>query len=136
MMRSVVRRATQVVRAGAGRAGSAVAAGSTAARYRYDDPFDLDAQLSPDERQVRDQVRAYCSDHLMPRVLHANRSETFDRAIFPEMGRLGLLGATIDGYSCPGVSYVAYGLIAREVERSVSPSAVLPAAAADSHHPL
>ncbi|EDO48140.1 predicted protein [Nematostella vectensis] len=66
---------------------------------------------------VRDQFRHYCQEKLMPRILMGNRNEVFEREIFPEMGELGVLGATIDGYGCAGVSSVAYGLIAREVER-------------------
>ena len=66
---------------------------------------------------VRDSARAYCQDKLFPRVLDANRHERFDREIMTEMGALGLLGSTIDGYGCAGVNYVCYGLIAREVER-------------------
>ena len=66
---------------------------------------------------MRDVSRDYCQEKLLPRVLMANRKESFHREIMNEMGELGLLGATINGYGCPGVSSVAYGLIAREVER-------------------
>ena len=66
---------------------------------------------------VRDSARAYCQDKLMPRVLEATRKEKFDREIMNEMGALGFLGSTIDGYGCAGVNHVCYGLIAREVER-------------------
>ena len=66
---------------------------------------------------VRDSARAYCQEKLLPRVIEANRHERFDREIMNEMGALGFLGATIDGYGCAGVNYVCYGLIAREVER-------------------
>ena len=66
---------------------------------------------------VRDSARAYCQEKLMPRILKANREEKFDREIMNEMGALGFLGSTIDGYGCAGVSHVCYGLIAREVER-------------------
>lgn len=66
---------------------------------------------------VRDQVQDYCQEKLMPRVLEANRKEFFHREIMSEMGALGMLGSTIQGYGCPGVSSVAYGLVAREVER-------------------
>lgn len=89
----------------------------TDASFRWDDPFLLDAQLSDEERLVRDSARQYCQDKLMPRILLANRLERFDREILNEMGELGMLGPTIDGYGCAGTSYVAYGLIAREVER-------------------
>ncbi|HEY8352452.1 MAG TPA: acyl-CoA dehydrogenase, partial [Sphingomonadales bacterium] len=73
--------------------------------------------LTEEERMVRDSARDYCQENLMPRVLEAHRHERFDREIMTEMGSLGLLGATIEGYDCPGVNYVSYGLIAREVER-------------------
>jgi len=85
-------------------------------KFNYEDPFLLDAQLSEEERMVRDSARDYCQARLAPRVKQAFRDEYTDRAIFNEMGELGLLGATIDGYGCPGVNYVCYGLIAREVE--------------------
>ena len=85
--------------------------------FQWDDPFLLEDQLSEDERMVRDSARAYCQEKLMPRVLEAHRHERFDRGIFDEMGALGFLGPTIEGYGCAGVSHVAYGLIAREIER-------------------
>jgi len=85
-------------------------------KFNFEDPFLLDAQLSEEERMVRDAARDYCQSRLAPRVKQAFRDEYTDRAIFNEMGELGLLGATIDGYGCPGVNYVCYGLIAREVE--------------------
>jgi glutaryl-CoA dehydrogenase len=87
------------------------------ASFKWDDAFLLDDQLTDEERMVRDQAHAYCQEKLMPRVLKANRDEKFDREIMNEMGELGLLGATIDGYGCAGVNYVCYGLVAREVER-------------------
>jgi glutaryl-CoA dehydrogenase len=96
---------------------SHAAKSSTRAVFQWDDPFRLDDQLSEDERLIRDTARQFAQDRLMTRVKEANRHETFDRAIFTEMGELGLLGSTIEGYGCPGVNYVAYGLIAREVER-------------------
>ena len=84
----------------------------------WEDPFLLDEQLGDEERMVRDSARDYAQGRLMPRVIEANRHETFDRAIMTEMGALGLLGPTIpEDYGCAGVNYVAYGLIAREVER-------------------
>jgi glutaryl-CoA dehydrogenase len=86
-------------------------------RFQWDDPLLLDGQLTADERQVRDAAHAYCQEKLMPRVLMANRNEHFDREIMNEMGALGFLGSTIDGYGCAGVNHVCYGLIAREVER-------------------
>jgi glutaryl-CoA dehydrogenase len=85
--------------------------------FQWDDPLLLADQLSEDERMVRDSARAYCQDKLMPRVLEAHRHEKFDREVFHEMGALGFLGSTIEGYGCAGVNHVSYGLIAREVER-------------------
>jgi glutaryl-CoA dehydrogenase len=83
----------------------------------WEDPFRLIDQLDEDERMVHQTAHDYCQDKLLPRVLEANRHERFDREIMNEMGELGLLGATIDGYGCAGMNYVSYGLIAREVER-------------------
>ncbi len=85
--------------------------------FTWEDPFLLDDQLGEDERMVRDTARDYAQDKLMSRVLMANRHERFDREIMTELGGLGLLGSTIDGYGCAGVNYVSYGLVAREVER-------------------
>ncbi|HBD10819.1 MAG TPA: acyl-CoA dehydrogenase, partial [Porticoccaceae bacterium] len=87
------------------------------AQFDWQDPFLIDHQLSEDERMVRDSAHQYAQDKLLPRVQQAFRDEDTDRHIFNEMGELGLLGATIQGYGCPGVNYVSYGLIAREVER-------------------
>ena len=90
----------------------------TSARFQWDDPFHLDAQLSDDERAVREAAQAYCQDKLAPRVQMAFRNEHTDVAIFREMGELGLLGPTIpEQYGGAGLNYVSYGLIAREVER-------------------
>jgi glutaryl-CoA dehydrogenase len=86
-------------------------------QFRWDDPLLLDEQLTDEERLVRDSTRAYCEEKLLPRIVDANRHERFDREILNEMGALGLLGATLDGYGCAGVNHVCYGLIAREVER-------------------
>jgi glutaryl-CoA dehydrogenase len=85
--------------------------------FQWEDPLLLDDQLGEDERMVRDTARQYAQEKLMPRVLEANRHERFDREIMTELGALGLLGATIQGYGCAGVNYVCYGLIAREIER-------------------
>src|SRR5690606_37346284 len=85
--------------------------------FKWEDPFDMDGMLEDDERLILKTARDYCQAKLMPRVRDANRHERFDRDIMTEMGSLGLLGSTIDGYGCPGVNYVCYGLIAREVER-------------------
>ncbi|GHC25918.1 acyl-CoA dehydrogenase [Aidingimonas halophila] len=90
---------------------------SQIAPMTWDDPFRLIDQLDEEERMVQQTARDYCQDKLLPRVIEANRHEHFDRAILTEMGELGLLGATIDGYGCAGLNYVSYGLIAREVER-------------------
>jgi glutaryl-CoA dehydrogenase len=87
------------------------------AAFDWADPLSGEDLLSEDERLVRDAAHAYCQEKLMPRVLTANREERFDREIMNEMGELGFLGATIEGYGCAGASYVNYGLICREVER-------------------
>ncbi|MFI8619305.1 acyl-CoA dehydrogenase family protein, partial [Acidovorax sp. NPDC077693] len=88
------------------------------ASFQWDDPFLLSQQLTDDERAIRDAAAAYCQDKLAPRVLDAFRHEKMDVSIFREMGEVGLLGPTIpEQYGGPGLSYVAYGLIAREVER-------------------
>ena len=90
----------------------------TKAAFHWDDPLLLSAQLTDDERMVRDAAAAYCQDKLQPRILEAFRHEKMDTSIFREMGELGLLGPTIpDQYGGPGLNYVSYGLIAREVER-------------------
>ena len=83
----------------------------------WQDPFLLEQQLTEQQRMVRDSARQYAQEKLLPRVRDAFRNEQTDLAIFREMGALGLLGSTIDGYGCPGVDYTSYGLIAREVER-------------------
>jgi glutaryl-CoA dehydrogenase len=85
--------------------------------FDWADPLLLEEELGEEERMVRDSARAYCQEKLLPRVLEANRQERFDREIMNEMGALGFLGATIEGYGCAGVNYISYGLIAREVER-------------------
>ena len=86
--------------------------------FKWDDPFLLDQQLTEEERMVRDAAAAYCQDKLAPRVLEAFRHEKTEVTIFREMGELGLLGPTIPAeYGGPGLNYVSYGLIAREVER-------------------
>ena len=83
----------------------------------WEDILKLDSQLTEEERMIRDNVREYCKKSLMPRILDANRNETFHPEIYKEMGELGILGATIKGYGCAGVGYVSYGLITREIER-------------------
>jgi glutaryl-CoA dehydrogenase len=91
--------------------------GASRAEFKWEDPLLLDDELTEEERLVRDTARQYCQEKLMPRILMANRHERFDREIMNELGELGLLGSTIDGYGCAGVNYVCYGLVAREVER-------------------
>lgn len=90
---------------------------STRVEFDWRDPLLLERALTEEERLVRETVQAYCQEKLMPRILKAHREEQFDREIMQEMGSLGLLGATIQGYGCAGMSYVCYGLIAREIER-------------------
>jgi glutaryl-CoA dehydrogenase len=85
--------------------------------FVWDDPFLFEEQLGEDERLIRDSARAFAQERLMPRILEANRNEVIDRDVITEMGQLGLLGATIEGYGCAGASYTSYGLVAREIER-------------------
>lgn len=85
--------------------------------FQWEDPLLLTSELTDEETMALDTAHKYCQEQLMPRVLEANRHERFDREIMNEMGELGLLGCTIDGYDCAGLNYVSYGLIAREVER-------------------
>ena len=85
--------------------------------FNWQDPLALEDVLTEEERMVRDAAHDYCQEKLMPRILMAHRDEHFDPAIMREMGELGFLGPTIDGYGCAGVNYVCYGLVAREVER-------------------
>jgi len=79
--------------------------------------LNLESQLTEEERIIRDAAKSYCQSALMPRITKAYREEHFDPKIMQEMGAMGLLGSTIKGYGCPGVSSAAYGLVAREVER-------------------
>ncbi|OYW23189.1 acyl-CoA dehydrogenase [Sphingomonas sp. 32-62-10] len=91
---------------------------STMGRFDWADPFNLDDQLDEDERMIRDTAAAYAQDKLAPRIIDAFQHETTDPEIFREMGALGLLGPTVpEEYGGVGASYVAYGLVAREVER-------------------
>jgi glutaryl-CoA dehydrogenase len=87
------------------------------AAFKWDDPFRFDRQLTEEEVLVSDTANQYAQEQLAPRVQEAYRNEHTDPAIFREMGELGLLGPTIDGYGCSGLGYVSYGLIARAVER-------------------
>ena len=89
----------------------------TGGSFQWDDPLLVEQEFSEEERLIRDAARAYGQEKLAPRILLANRNETFDVAVMREMGELGFLGATIEGYGCAGIGYVSYGLIAREMER-------------------
>ncbi|KAI5302593.1 hypothetical protein KEM56_000539 [Ascosphaera pollenicola] len=92
-------------------------ASSSGAKFNWEDPLNSATLLTDEELAIQDTARQYCQEQLQPRVLEAFRNENFDRKIISEMGELGLLGPTIQGYGCAGVSTVAYGLITREVER-------------------
>ncbi|MEI6759003.1 MAG: acyl-CoA dehydrogenase [Betaproteobacteria bacterium] len=85
--------------------------------FDWQDALRLESLLSDEEKLVRDSARAYAQERLFPRILQANRHETFDLEVMREMGALGFLGSTIEGYGCAGISFVAYGLVAREFER-------------------
>jgi glutaryl-CoA dehydrogenase len=89
----------------------------TLTTFQWDDPFLFDQQLSDEERMVRDTAQRYAQEKLMPRILEANRHETYDLDIFKELGELGFLGMTLTDYGCPGGSHLSYGLVARELER-------------------
>ena len=92
-------------------------ASNTWQSINWKDPFLLEQQLSDDQRMVRDTAHQFAQEKLLPRVREAFRNEETDPSIFQEMGSVGLLGSTIQGYDCPGIDYMSYGLIAREVER-------------------
>lgn len=85
--------------------------------YRWDDPLLLEDQLSEEERMIRDSAHVFAQERLQPNVITAFRDEKFDPQLMPDMGKAGLLGATIHGYGCAGINYVSYGLIMRELER-------------------
>jgi glutaryl-CoA dehydrogenase len=85
--------------------------------FDWSDPLAIADELDNEEHMIRESVARYCQEQLQPRILDANRHETVDRGVFKEMGEMGMLGPTINGHGCPGLSYVCYGLIAREVER-------------------
>ncbi len=89
----------------------------TGGKFDWADPFLLENEFSADERLIRDTARQYAQEKLMPRIVQANRTESFDVEVMREMGALGFLGATLEGYGCAGIGYVAYGLIMRELER-------------------
>jgi len=86
-------------------------------RFDWQDPFLIEQQLTSEEKLIRDTARQYAQEKLAPRILHANRTETFDVEVMREMGELGFLGAPLEGYGCAGIGYVAYGLVMRELER-------------------
>lgn len=90
---------------------------SSKPQFNWKDPLNFESLLSAEERLIQDQAHQYCQKNLMPRILLANRHEEFDPAIYKEMGEMGFLGSTLQGYGCAGTNHVAYGLIAREVER-------------------
>ena len=85
--------------------------------FSWQDPLLVEAQLTDEERMIRESARTYAQDKLMPRVVEANRHERFDRDVLSEMGALGFLGSTLQGYGCAGVNHVSYGIVAREIER-------------------
>lgn len=91
-------------------------ASSSRAHFDWEDPFLLREQLTDEERMVTDSAHQFFQKELMPGILAANRNETFDPNIMRQMGEMGLLGVTIDGYGCAGLSNVAYGMIAKEIE--------------------
>lgn len=84
--------------------------------FDWADPFLMESELTQDEKLILRTTRSFARNCLLPGVVHANREQTFDRAVMEEMGQLGLLGSTLHGYGCAGASSVAYGLIAREIE--------------------
>lgn len=86
--------------------------------FAWDDPFLLDDQLSEEERMVRDMARRFADQRLMPVIVDWNRNEKFDRNLMKEFGELGFLGGVLEGYGCPGLGHVAYGLLCRELERA------------------
>lgn len=86
------------------------------AKFQLEDALNVESELGEDEVMLRDTFRSYCREKLMPRILLSHRNEQFDRHIMNELGELGAFGCTLKGYGCAGVSSVAYGLIAREIE--------------------
>ena len=86
-------------------------------KFNWSDPLFLNLQLSEDEKIIQDQAQKFCTNELLPRITKANRNEIFDRDVYFLLGENGLLGSTIDGYGCAGTNHVAYGLIAREIEK-------------------
>ena len=92
-------------------------AGMLGVSFDWKDALRLEDMLTPEEVMIRDSARAYAEERLMPRIVEANRNETFDVEVMREMGAMGFLGATIEGYGCAGINFVSYGLVARELER-------------------
>lgn len=90
---------------------------SSKTTFNWEDPLNLESQLTQEEILVRDQFRSYCQKQLQPRIIKANREEIFHREIMAEIGELGILGCTLHGYGCAGISNVAYGLLTREIEK-------------------
>ncbi|KAM4880223.1 glutaryl-CoA dehydrogenase isoform 2-T3 [Sylvia borin] len=107
----------RVARSGVRWGGTGPPSAHGAPQFDWQDPLGLEGLLSAEERLLRDTTRKYCQERLLPRVLHANRHEVFDREIVNELGELGLLGPTIQGYGCAGTTSVGYGLVTRELER-------------------
>jgi len=89
----------------------------TGGAFDWQDPLLLESLLTDEEKMIRDAAREYAQAKLMPRILAANRHETFDLSVMREMGEMGFFGANLEGYGCTGIGYVAFGLIARELER-------------------
>src|SRR5690242_4847630 len=85
--------------------------------FNWKNPLQLKPLFKDEKKMIQDQVSSYCQNSLMPRILKANREAKFDKEIMKEMGSMGMLGSTLKGYGLSGVSSVAYGLMAREVER-------------------
>ena len=85
--------------------------------FNHKDPFLLENQLTDDEKSIKNLAYNFSKDNLLPNVVSSFRNETFDKSIIKEMGNVGLLGPTINGYGCAGINYVSYGLIMREIER-------------------
>lgn len=90
---------------------------TTKPEFQWEDPLLLNSELTDEERMIEETARDFAKNSLLPQIVEANRHETFDRQVMRDMGQLGLLGPTIKGYDCAGTSEIAYGLIARELER-------------------
>lgn len=85
--------------------------------FNWEDPLNIESRLTEEEKLIRDACKTYCEEKLQPRIINANRNEVFDHEIMKELGQLGALGCTIKGYGCAGTTNVAYGLIAKEIEK-------------------